>query len=244
MKNILNTVNYKRDFLKLLNNITKSKSPSRIFCDWLTMSASALYSWKKNKNVENEYLQISKSYNKEQLIKLSHLLGIITNALQNEDKDILGLIFTELNIGNKKTGQYFTPQPISNLIAEISFSNKENKDKIITALDPYCGSGVMLLSIAYALKKQRNDYQKYVVLVGQDIDSICCYMTFIQLSLIGVPAIVKCGNSLTNTVDWQRETVWYHVYNMDERLKKQDEKENKTHGNKNLIKKLFQKELF
>jgi hypothetical protein len=70
-------------------------------------------------------------------------------------------------------------------------------------------------------------------------------MTFIQLSLLEVAAIVKCGNSLTDEVVWQRETLWYHKYDIGRRLMKQENDENNDKGSKKDNKKLLnQQRLF
>jgi hypothetical protein len=44
-------------------------------------------------------------------------------------------------------------------------------------------------------------------------------MAFIQLSLIGAPAVIICGNTITMTCYWQRETIEYHLSGIDHRLR-------------------------
>jgi type I restriction-modification system DNA methylase subunit len=240
----LQTNDYKKEFISLLENINKSKRASEVFYDWLIMAAAALYSWKKDKDVENDYLRVVKAYTKEQLDKFARLLAIIVKAMHEEKTDFLGNIFMQLNMGNKRLSQFFTPYNISSMMAEITLPDKINKKRIIKILDPSCGSGVMLISAASVLEKRDKNYQKYVLLVGQDIDSSCAYMTFIQLSILGVPAIVKCGDSIIDKINWQRETLWFHQYNIGPRLEKQEELEDKKSKKNNMISHILQKDLF
>lgn len=44
-------------------------------------------------------------------------------------------------------------------------------------------------------------------------------MTFIQLSLLGVPAVIHCMNTLSMKTFWHRETIGYHIAGMDSRLR-------------------------
>jgi type I restriction-modification system DNA methylase subunit len=245
MEDILKEIECRDNFLKFLRNIDHTKRDREIFADWLIMAAAALYSWKKDMKVEEEYLQVAKKYTKEQLNNLAKLLGIVITLYEEHGpRDFLGDIFMQLNLFNRKFGQVFTPSNISDMIAEMSAPFEIIKQrKIATVFDPACGSGVMLISMANILRKQDTEYYKYILLVGQDIDPICSYMTFIQLSIIGVPAIIKCGNSLIDEVIWQRETVWCYEYNIGERLLKQRKKEGVS-KKASLVKRLFQKELF
>jgi hypothetical protein len=38
------------------------------------------------------------------------------------------------------------------------------------------------------------------------------------INLLAVPALIICGNTLTSEIFWQRETIGYHISNMDYRL--------------------------
>jgi type I restriction-modification system DNA methylase subunit len=218
--------NYKKDFLQVLETIDKSKRPYQIFFDWLIMASAALYSWMKDEAVEKEYQNIAKQYSKKQLLKFSELLATTVNALTNEPSDFLGAILMELKAENKRKGQYFTPQDVSNLISEITIDNIEDYEKIITIQDPCCGSGRMLISVANTLKNKNFNYQKNAYFVAQDIDIECCYMAFIQLSFLGMPSCVICCNSLwPDTMTWQRKTLFYFINNIEKRLYEQDKKD-------------------
>lgn len=72
--------------------------------------------------------------------------------------------------------------------------------------EPTCGAGGMILSLAKVLKKRNINYQQELLVEATDISEVCVYMTYIQLALYGIPAIVYCGNALANEFRFKMET--------------------------------------
>ena len=70
----------------------------------------------------------------------------------------------------------------------------------------------LVLSYARALQKQNINYQEYLLVDVTDISDICVYMTYIQLALYGVPAIVRCGNTLTQEMRFKLETPLFFLH--------------------------------
>jgi len=211
---------YVKDFLKLLDNIKASKQRYEVFNDWVTMTAATLYSWKNDKAVEEEYLEIAKQYSEEELKKHGQLLGITVEALEKIEQDFLGEVFTFGELTNTKRGQFFTPYNISRMMATMIVGEKnQNKNRVIRINDPTCGAGGMLVAAAFAMKDHEINYQQDAYFVGQDVDGRCARMTFIQLSLIAAPALIICGNTLSMETYWKRETIGYHLSGMDFRLR-------------------------
>ena len=75
----------------------------------------------------------------------------------------------------------------------------------ITVTEPCIGSGRMLLAFANEMQKKGYNYCEKMVALAVDIDSTCVFMSYIQLSLYGIPAVVVHGNSLM-VEEWSR---WY-----------------------------------
>ena len=102
-------------------------------------------------------------------------------------------------------------------MAELNVANDENlktkieKDGFITVMDPACGSGGLVLAYAKALKKHNINYQSDLLIDVTDISDTCVYMVYIQLSLYGIPAIVKCGNTLTQEIRFTLVTPLYFL---------------------------------
>ena len=211
------------DFIKTLNHIKASKSPYEVFNDWLVMTAAALYSWKNDQAVENEYTETAEQYKKEELEKHGQLLEITVDALEKTEKDFLGEVFTELNLTNKRGGQFFTPYNVSLMMARMIIgSNELPAGRVCKVNDPTCGAGGMLVAGAMVMKERGFDFQNNAFFVGQDIDARCARMTYIQLSLLGVPAVVYHMNTLTMQEYWHRETIGYHMADMDFRLRAEE----------------------
>jgi len=211
---------YSQEFLDLLDKIKPSKHRYEVFSDWLILASAALYApWKKVKSAEEEYLQTAKQYNASELDKLVQLLAITIKALERNGYDFLGEVFTLGNLTNERNGQFFTPFDISRAMADVVLGGLNSaKGRILRINDSCCGAGGMLIAAALALEKRGINYQKEALFVGTDIDHRCARMSYIQLSLLAAPAIITCGNTITSEIFWQRETMWYHMSEMDYRL--------------------------
>jgi type I restriction-modification system DNA methylase subunit len=209
-----------KEFIKILDNIKPSRHSYEVFNDWLVMAAASLYSWKKDKTIEEEYLKIAQNYTSEELSKHCELLAITVSALENTEQDFLGEVFTVAELTNSRNGQFFTPYHVSRMMAEMMMEEQDfSQNRICKINDPCCGAGGMLIAGAMVMKNRGVDYQRNALFIGQDIDARCARMTFIQLSLLGMSALVVCGNTLTMKIYWQRETMNYHLSDMDFRLR-------------------------
>lgn len=69
----------------------------------------------------------------------------------------------------------------------------------------------MILSFAKALEKRNINYQQDLLVEATDISDVCAYMTYIQLSLYGIPAVVYCGDSLSQNIRFKLETPLFYL---------------------------------
>jgi type I restriction-modification system DNA methylase subunit len=217
---------YHREFIKILESIKPGKHLYETFSDWLVIASASLYSWKKDKAVEEEYAEAAKAYTPKELDKHGELLLVTVDALEDMIKsfpgcDFLGEVFTAANLGSERNGQFFTPYIVSYMMAKMMYGNGTRAHGRVEMIeDPCCGAGGMLVAGAMAIQElDVRDYQKDYLYVGQDIDSRCARMAFIQTSLMGLPAVITHGDSLTNKIYWRRETIGYHLSGMDFRLR-------------------------
>ena len=209
-----------KDFLKILEHLRPSKNAYEIFSDWLIIAAALLYSWKQDAAVEDEYMQTAKQYKPEEIDKHIQLLDITVNALEKPGQDFLGEVFTEANLANAKSGQFFTPHHVSLMTAKMIIGENElPAGRVCKINDPACGAGGMLIAGAMVMKERGFDFQNNALFIGQDIDPRCARMAFIQLSLLGVPAVIYCMDALTMQEYWHRETIGYHLAGMEWRLR-------------------------
>ena len=210
---------HEQKFIALLDIIKPQKHRFDVYSDWLILASASLYSWKKDKSIEDEYLQITKQYTSSEHEQLSQLLVITIEALEEKIHDFLGEVFTIGELSNERIGQFFTPFHISEFLARVMIGDKNcETGRILRIIDPCCGAGGMLIAGALVLKEHGINYQKDAFFVGVDIDHRCARMTFIQLSLLAVPALIVCGNILTSEIFWQRETICFYDSNMHNKI--------------------------
>ena len=208
---------HKKEIIKLLKEAAYSKDIAQVFNDFLEMTAITLSNqidFISRDKRESRYMEIIKSYGEKQQKLFPEMFVNLVWALEDKaqtvgTEDILGVIFHELELHDIYKGQFFTPQHISDFMALVTCGDETQtaikEQGYITALEPCCGSGVMITSFCKAMKKNNMNYQNQLVVTAVDIDIKCVHMTYIQLALYGVPAVVIHGNSLT-TEEFSR---WY-----------------------------------
>ena len=175
---------------------------------------------------ETEYLEIINKYTKDEQRIFAKIFGNLMLICDTSDgvyDDYLGQIFMRTQSNSKYTGQFFTPYHISKLMACISLTDTDTQKDIITANDPCCGAGGLMIALADELSKKNISVSDRLVVVAQDIDQRCVHMTYIQLSLMGIPAIVMKGNSLTQeyTDIWRTPAYYQHYDKFEQALHNQ-----------------------
>jgi len=128
----------------------------------------------------------------------------IVEALEQEGLvDVLGGMYMELELMNHWKGQFFTPDCVCRMMAEMQFydvSELIEQQGFITVNDPTCGGGAMLIAFAAVCKDKGVDFQRNVLFVGQDVDPVVARMCYISMSLLGMPGYVIIGNTLAADV--------------------------------------------
>jgi len=221
-EHIKEKIDSKKEFLKVFERLTYRHNNWDVWRDFILMFACALSNPVDKKHYdqrESLYLQTIKRYNKQEQPLFSELAAYVVMALEeNPEQDFLGSIFMELNLGNEHKGQFFTPYHVCELMAEISMDDvvqKVKEDGYITVCDPCCGSGANLIAAIHTTKRKLEkvgwNYQNHILLSGQDIDMTVGLMCYIQLSLLGVAAYIKIGNTLTEPMSKldSMENFWF-----------------------------------
>lgn len=166
---------------------------------------------------EQQYLQIMGKYKKSEQELITtvfyKIYALLSSVVYDNGRfdDYLGKLFMHANQGNKNAGQFFTPYHVSKLCAKMSLPEDSvklllEKDEIITLNDPCCGSGGMTLAAMDTLQNDYGvNYARNCFADCGDIDIRCVHMCYLQLSLAGVPGIVKHQDALSRQL-W---SVWY-----------------------------------
>lgn len=177
----------KLNFRSAINSIAYRHSISSVFSDFLELSICCLSAGA----LEDRYLSIVNRYQPNEIQDFAKAFAgmIIEMGDLNTHSytDPLGSFFEEF-ITRGHNGQFFTPVPITELMAMISFSGRTTGLKVA---DPACGSGRNLISAAIECGPGNSFY-------GADVDRNCALMTAINLTLHGLPGEVSWMNTLSN----------------------------------------------
>jgi type I restriction-modification system DNA methylase subunit len=132
---------------------------------------------------QNQVLERYQTHPKvTQLVKLLELIGEASEGFC----DPMGELYQQA-ISSGHNGQYFTPEPICDMLSMMSGDTLQDGQKV---LDPACGSGRMLLAAA-----KRN---RFALFYGADLDNTCCKMALINMLLNSLTGEIAHLNSLSN----------------------------------------------
>lgn len=213
---------YIKEFASKLSNLDRSRSVSTVFNDFLTLICCSLaQTVYRSDNLEQRYLNIIKTYTKEQAEEFSKLFAFLVLGLEQESQDFLGQVYMSLNLGSQANGQYFTPYSVSKFMAEINFTEIESlqNNQLITLSEPCCGSGALIIAFVQTLREHNINYQQKLFVEAIDISEMCFKMTYVQLSLLGIPAKVVQGDSLSLKFQQVLYTPFYFVNGFQVKMK-------------------------
>lgn len=203
------------DIIKLIEKsaykVNKSKLISDVF-ECGALAISNLVDYTKYNERETRYLEIIKQYapaEQKLICEIFSQIFALCSSVTYDDgvfDDYLGELFMKCNQGNNQAVQFFTPYHVSKLIAKVSLTKTDiEQNEIITINDCCSGGGGLLLAALDVLKNDYGiNYTRNCYMDAGDIDIRCVHMTYLQLSLAGVPAIIKHQNALTREL-W---SVW------------------------------------
>lgn len=201
------------EFVKLISSMTNRYQTWEIWADFITIVAMALsqpLDYREDR--EKRYLDTVAKHSREEINNFVRMSQMLTESFENDrDQDLLGSLYMELELGNHWTGQFFTPYNVCKAMAQMStYQAVEiiNEKGFITINDCACGAGATLIagvnSVQERLRKAESplNFQDHVLVVAQDLSEITALMCYIQLSLLGIAAIVKVGDSIANPFNY------------------------------------------
>lgn len=221
-------VDNKKQIVKLLHSISGRYSLYQVFSDWIEVSAIAIRNactlirddvWEKR---EKRYFDIIENYTDDERTGFAKMLALLTKEFERELRekcltDVLGEIYMEMEAGNKHLGQVFTPYSLALLCAKLVI---DDNTEIVPFLEPCCGGGSMVIAIAQELLESGKDYRWMMRGICQDLDSNCVHMCYVQLSLLGIDAVIARGDALadpypeTLNAKYTEERLWRTPRNM------------------------------
>lgn len=111
----------------------------------------------------------------------------LMEAMKVDCRDYLGEIYEAESITNKYKGQFFTPEPMCQMMVDMMIADL--KDNQVVSDPSGCGSGRMLIA---GIK--RNRYAKFV---GVDTDLTCVHMTALNILFRNANAYIIHGNGIS-----------------------------------------------
>ena len=179
--------------IKTIQSMAGKYGVYEIFADWVKIMALSMAQAVQFKDSrEREYCETIKRYDSAEQEKLFEMVAWLVEWADVEYYDMLGHIYMHLELGSKKAGQFFTPYNICQLMARMQKFDTEKTP----VNEPTCGAGGNIIALAEAMKQQGINYQQNLKAVCQDIDVKAVYMTYVQLTLYGIPAIVYQADTL------------------------------------------------
>jgi hypothetical protein len=190
---------------KMIEGMAHRHHKWTVFGDFVEMAAisvSNAVDLRNRDKREARYMEIVKGYERDEVQKFPEMMGALTLKLEEGFDDVLGRTYHQLELHNKWTGQFFSPYPLCKMMALMTVGDTDPKAIIeergyLTAMEPCCGSGAMVIALADALKEGGINYQQHLHVTAIDVDLKCVHITFIQLSLLHIPATIIHGNALS-----------------------------------------------
>lgn len=195
-----------KEFVRLLNDIDRSKHRSEVFADFCEMSYCALAKKAspfpdQREALEAQYMSVVGRYrDKDDVRKMPEMVGIALGEIGNGGCDFLGMVAGELEVLDAKLGQFFTPYEVSRMMAEISLPDVDEKiaeHGFITVQEPAAGAGGMLMAIADVIEGKGHSLETSVWIEAVELSRPTFHMCYVQCAARGLAGKVICGNSLS-----------------------------------------------
>lgn len=162
----------------------------RTFEDWLALAVNAFL------RDDDAYMAIMRRYGPREAPMgekdhpadhFARALGTWMLAMKSHPADYLGQVYEQQAVANSYAGQFFTPEPVAQLMASLTMPSDMPEDALVC--DPACGSGRMLVE---GIRRNR-----LATFVGVDTDLTCVHMTALNCLVHNANTYVIHGNSLS-----------------------------------------------
>lgn len=197
---------HRQNIVKLFRSMGYRHDAYRLFADFCELAALSLANavdLAQREAREARYLEIVKGYTREEIELFPRVLAEVTLGLEEGATDLLGAVFHDLELHNKYQGQFFTPFEVCKMMASMTIGSEAQLRSLVeqrgyvTACEPACGAGAMVIALAEGIRELGINYQRHLHVTAVDVDRKAAHMAYIQFSLLHIPAVVVVGNSLT-----------------------------------------------
>jgi type I restriction-modification system DNA methylase subunit len=198
-----------KDFCRALAGIRGARSTRELFADFLESSllvqhaAVVRATGGDPADLERRYQIVRQRAGDAALDGFTRMYACLVESLEAAPRDAFGELFAALEVGNHDAGQFYTPFPVAQFMARMSLPDPAAllaKSRPITVLEPAVGAGGMLIAVRNHLIDCGLSPHRDCLAVGIDLDARAVAMSYLQTTLLGLPAILLHGNSLTLAV--------------------------------------------
>jgi len=219
---MLTAAEARKQFASVFRHTAPYMRRSEVFRDFITLAASDLdmARIRSPENIENSR-RIYGRYKPDDIDAMKQLFCLLVEGLAGEFHDFLGTLYMEHALGADEMGQYFSPSSISRLMAGLLMPGAVDtikREGWMTLDEPACGSAGMVIAFAYWMAEKGLNPSEQLYATCTDIDPMVSDMAFIQLALLGIPAKVVTGNTLTLQVSRVRYTPVHYFSDWPERM--------------------------
>lgn len=199
------------DFARLVAEADVNQGARRTFPGFLTIASGSLRqagitfaTGQRDEELEKKVVEEQGRVKHPK--RYAEAFAVLVNALEEKADDFLGMTFTELALNDSKwKGQCFTPMSLCTMIAKMTVGDAvPDDDRSIWLAEPACGGGAMMIAASEELKA-RGFWPWHYHWHACDVDRTCFEIAFIQSTLLGIPATIDHGNTLT-LERWDRVT--------------------------------------
>ena len=196
---------HQKQFLKIFHSIGRHYTRYERFADFLELATCAIRKTTVPPGpdadaFEERYMKVVARYPADDIRAMPKLLALTQLAVGSGGCDFLGEIASQLELLDASLGQLITPYPLSRMIAEMTLQDPAPliaERGFITLQEPASGAGGMIIAAADVIEKQGFDPHSCLYAEALDVASLCFKMTYLQLSLRGIPATVRHANTLS-----------------------------------------------
>lgn len=189
-------------FAKCLRDADYTRQPHELFRLWLTCAHAAMRQ-PVNKllglgivqKLEDEYEKARSTVKHPE--RFAEAFAILTMGLEDDAHDFLGCVAGEWGLLSSDQSQFFTPASLCDLMARMVIADAKPQDGRTLALsEPACGGGATIIASCKVLW-DRGFFPWHYHWTAVDLDWRMFATCYVQLSLLGIPAGVIQGNTLT-----------------------------------------------
>lgn len=152
---------------------------------------------------ETRYLAIADRYSRQELDRFARALALTTLAMEAEPADVLGRLYMELELGNDRLGQVYTPGDIARLMAAMTIGDVVDQvaaHGFAEIYEPTCGAGAFIVAVTEEMGAHGLNHQSQLHVTAEDLSRQAVHMIYIHLALLDVPAIIRHQDTLTREV--------------------------------------------